>query len=409
MSAFVVVALSIEGKVIDPLANKIFTIISTQIAISDLLKELLNSSSDNSCEPHEKPQSSDGSSTTSSEDSQQYKNLNPAQTKAMKSMCQQLKDNETASKAIASSDLKPMSNFKLFCMVYATHHYVLAIFTSCSCNYSRKSMIVMVYTRIVYGLALTMFFAMGMNKDGFSSYQSFVSKCIISPIFISGAFIIIKRLLKNEKNYGLSMLKWCPKKDALPNSSSISNKVSAVNPKNQLTRVPSKTLSDRSLGDLNDNPTATKHPQSGSDTPLTNSGSPGSPLFSKSLTKPASSSLVAAGTNKIGGLVMVLVGYVISTALVPLCGMIIYSVTLATNSNQTWPFGYWFVLQLTYDMTLGQALPAALQLGMLKIYLAGKAGKGGFVGFLGKYNPFLNTDVAELTKMSQSMKSSRGA
>ena len=83
--------------------------------------------------------------------------------------------------------------------------------------------------------------------------------------------------------------------------------------------------------------------------------------------------------------------------------------TLATNSNQTWPFGYWFVLQLTYDMTLGQALPAALQLGMLKIYLAGKAGKGGFVGCLGKYNPFLNTDVAELTKMSQSMKSSRGA
>ena len=104
---------------------------------------------------------------------------------------------------------------------------------------------------------------------------------------------------------------------------------------------------------------------------------------------------------------MILLGYFIAYALIPLSLMTIQSISAATSENQVWPFGYWFVLQMVYSLTIG-ALPATfLQFGLMKAHLAGRHSKIGLAGLIASNNWLFNSDLASLTKMTDSLIVSR--
>jgi hypothetical protein len=98
-----------------------------------------------------------------------------------------------------------------------------------------------------------------------------------------------------------------------------------------------------------------------------------------------------------------ILSYVLSLSLLPISALIVISVAQKTLVNDNSPVGYWYYLQLSYDLTIGQLVPALLQFWYLKQYLKGQHLTKGFAAVMAKKNFLLNSDVKELTMLNDSI------
>jgi hypothetical protein len=305
-------------------------------------------------------------------------------------------DDKDVSKAFNSmKNFKEMGNGRLFFLVFLTNHYVLSIFFSKCVQYSRKSAIMNLYNRVTYGLAITMIFAMGNGTDGYNNYQVFVSKCLVAPFFTSAFLLVLKKLMKNDTNYGLSILNWCPKKAPSPSHTPSSSSLTpATHPHNKIvpSRTEARTQSRISLngGDV-----------SGSSPAHTAQNSPERRTSIKAFSQAKSASPVKIDPipadfkpTKLG-VVRILGSYLLSLTLLPVSAIIMLSVANKTNETGKWPVGYWYALQLVYDLTFGQAVQAGIQFWLFKSHLGSLASSTN--KFFAKFrNFFLNSDIKAL-------------
>lgn len=445
LTLLLIIALALETKVIDPRAKTVAASNALSILVSEVLLVIAtikfssvtsrrHSSRLRTSSRRRKETSPDSPSTSA--DSQEplnpnLKKLEANQAKIFTVLNEHLETNSPnyisgpgpLKKAVKKCVFKALSFGKLFWIVYSTHHYIGSIFTTNASNYSRKSMLVMVYAHTIYVLALTTYLTMGLEKDDFSSYKRFVLKCFISPILISGVFFVIKKLVKNEQKYNMHILKWCPKKKEAKtgkddkkkgskksekeNHSSSIEKSGSVAP----VRVPKggSTFTESIKHKRKESEGATML-ASGSEGPDSPQSRLASPLHRRNTLPEVKIEVNPQKTpefKKSGlGKAFIIVGYVILLILIPASIFLIYSITilrLADNSS-VWPFGYWFVLQMVYDMSIGQIPVSFFQYLLMKCQIKGQRTKSGFSGCISRHNCLLNTDLVEITKLSSSLR-----
>jgi hypothetical protein len=369
MGFFFALAIVLEGRVISPGATGFVNSVSTRFAVSTKIQESKLQRVKNDAKPKD-----DKTLTSNSSEFECISDLKRA-----------YKDNESMLKCLDSPNVtKPFSAAALFCVIYLTHHFVLCIFFSKGTHYSRKSMISMIYTRMSYALALSMLFNLGYDKSGHTDYQVFVLKSLVLPILISPILFFIKLLMKDDNK--LNFLEMCKRKSnadgKLENEGRGSNTV--------FPRSQSQGISDI-FQDSN-------NPDSPTSTIISGGSSPAFPsdgtLTSLTSIKP---SPPAAFKKSAFMVVRVVLSYTMCVFLVPLSAIIVVSVANSTSKSDTWPVGYWYILNLAYDLTLGQAPMALLQFGLFKAFMNPEKK---FARFVSKYLSWMmNSDVKEIAGM----------
>lgn len=426
-----IAAVLLEGPLISPLAVGFFNKVSVEFMISQQLKQIR-------CE---KPKMSEkieaDKSKSNSSDSDKSDKPNKKTTREEQEKISKLKrcfdEDKGISKAFNSvSTFKEMSNLRLLVIIYLTNHYMLSVFCSKSVHYSRKSMIVNLYDRVAYNLAITMLFAIGYSKEGFSSYQQFILKCLFLPFVTAGVLFFIKKLMKNDVAYGMSIFKWWPNKNVTstkcpveastspnPNASRLDNDVSLPHNKvtpNKRGRTPSRVevkgksespaRSTNEFLDHGKRPVSKADTNTGLNSPVSNGSHnslDGKDADCKGYNPTKIDQVKDTAKKSTKAVVMIIASYVLSLSLLPISAFIIVSVAKNTTDNDTWPVGYWYYLQLGYDLSLGQMIPALMQLGFLKLFLKGQSQTTGLASKLAKKNFLLNSDVKALTDLNASV------
>lgn len=438
LTVLMVTVLVLESKLISPFAKGMSTRFSCELMVHEKLMAMNKLSKANSGEtsriqrqnsslPLQSQNSNDSDSTENTSGSESAKQT----TQLVKQLKKVYKDDPVMMRAIESKPLKPLTNLRLFMIVMLTHHDLLSIFCTQSVFYERRTMICQLYLRYVYNLALTMLLTMGVDKDGFSSYQNFFLKCIFTPIIVSFVLVGLKKLMKNETQYGLCIIPdFCkPKPTKLPSNSVSSSSIrtsgiqsasplsparstaTACNNSSRLSSKKKTNFAHLSSSDIRANVKSGTGGRSGSKNLSGFSGSSGGAhLDHTPLPTPASPAnvlkidLIEKDFKKtILGKVVVIIGYILTYALIPLSMLTIYVISARTNQNQMWPFGYWFFLQSLSSMTIG-AMPAILvQFVSMLIHLANRANPGTWLQSIASYNFMFNSNLARLTKASDSV------
>lgn len=297
------------------------------------------------------------------------------------------------SKTSETSD-KPMSELYLFWIIYLTNHVVLAIFFSKSTHYSRKSLMCSVYSRMAYSLAISMLFGIGYSSDGYGSYENFVLKCLFAPFMTIPILFTIKKLMKDDLKY--VFIRKCTKKFRIkPAKSRLSN---AAKPKDSSAEQAGgfpRTLTAPNTRGRAETASSQANINEGSETTIISTLSPrgdSSRMEEQEKDKEFK-------TTYLGGF-RILLAYSLNIILVLLSIVIVVSVANTTSKNDKWPKGYWYALQLLYDMTLGQALLALLQYGLFKAYLRPESWLSRFVNKT-LACLFFNSDVKEIAYLTR--------
>lgn len=365
------------------------------------------------------------SSQSSGTDAIRYKNLSTKQQKLVKSLEALIITDPTTKKAIMTMTY---SRPNIFWMTYFTHHPLFAIFCSKCVHYSRKTMILNFFTSFNYILAVTMFLGMGIDKGGFTSYQNFILNAIISLFLVTILCFVIKKLQKDETKYGMSIcnLKSSPigQEDTKKKEGDEGPKqISVIHPANRSRNVSNIEGGD-SVPDERpiENPKPIARPLERDSSMRRNGPRMGSgkrtmnpmTIPSEDPTTPTSATTSLLGGSPqliprveensfrrtVGGLVAILIGYIIMILLIPLSAVIVYSVTSRVGKDGNWPFGLWFIFQMIYELTLGKIPTCAIQYLLFKMYMDGRNQDKGFKAWYSKKKWFLNSDLIELTKMS---------
>jgi hypothetical protein len=414
-----------EAGIITPLAIRFFNKFSVDFMISQQLKKIRSSKTTNSVNNHNKDSSDQANDSSGSNSDNGINNLTSDERSKIEKLKRAIESEDDTSKAFKSvNTFKEMSSAKLFLIIYLTNHYMLSVFFSKGVHYSRKSMIINLYDRIIYNLAITMLFAIGYNKDGYSSYQSFILKCMFLPFVTGGFLFLIKKLMKNDNTYGMSILRWCPKKRITPRTSdpsTMSNSPMRNNPETRndnangipsISRVqPRKHSRAGSRVSLKDQksqqPKSTQEflesPGLGNDSPQLSDSVLGSDSDKDSYNPKHIKTVQPQPKTSKKGVALIIFSYILSISLLPISALIVVSVAQKTSDNDNWPVGYWYYMQLAYDLTIGQLVPAFLQYYFLSCYLKGRYLQKGFMAFMAKKNFLLNSDVKALTELDSSI------
>lgn len=454
-----VVLLFLESKFVTPLAIKFCSGFSVQISIWQLMKELRKKAVSRTTRivSFENISALVGSSNSSGSNSiPGYSSEESSQISAMKASCSADSSIKKAFEDNKEANCKPIGAMRFFWIVFATQHFILAIFTSKSTNYSRKSLILMVFLRIACQLSFTTFLVMGMDRTGFTTYQDFFIKFFLVPVAVGAALMVLKKMIHKEGEYGMSMINWRPTKAFKNTPSANTSQVADVNQFDEGPRTPlrqtnptSVTMSRTKRVDIRTGTSQLRQPSSlrigpkraeiinKPDLSRTNSGadSPVTPQtathFSNNASEPTNKSPVAetqgtlpsqstqgqssplttpkrSGLAWVSGLLLIVVGYVLSFATMGVCFLLLFSVVSKNNDTLNWPFGSWFIVQTLYQTTLGQVVSTFMQIGLFKLHLAYRlTSSRKFPQSCFKKNFLLNTDVLALAEPLNKFKPSK--
>ena len=403
-AAIVAIICELSGGIISRLACSFFNKVSARFMVSQQNQALKDKSNSK-----DKKEDKDKKEKKDDKDDKDSVSSDSSDNDSIKGLKKAFKDDKDILKCLESpSASKPLTGLKLFGIVFLTNHFLLAIFFSKGTHYSRKAMISTVYTRMAYSLAITMLFSMGYDKDGYTNYQTFVLKCLAVPILISPILFVTKKLMKDENQYDL--FSKCKGKPKVAPATPEMDKMPRRSSKDITGNRGSNNIYPRSQGrtrsftrDRADSPSRSSQ-EFLDDMNSPNITSGHSPCitcrigaFSKidKITTPFKKSVV--------GVVRITTAYVINAALIPVSALVVVSVANNTSKNDSWPVGYWYMLQLSYDLSLGQVPAALVQFGFLKSQLASPANK--LAAFTNKYlaSWLMNSDVKAITDLNSSI------
>lgn len=400
-AAIFAIILELSGGILSKLACSFFNKVSSRFMVSQQNQALKDKN-----KSKEKKEEKDKKEKKDDKDDKDSVDSDSSDSDSIKDLKKAFKDDKDILKCLESPEAsKPLTGLKLFGIVFLTNHFLLAIFFSKGTHYSRKAMISTVYTRMAYSLAITMLFSLGYDKDGYNNYQTFVLKCLAVPILISPILFITKKLMKDENQYNLfSKCKGKPKvapstdmdKMARRSSKDITGNRGA---NNIYPRTQGRTRSF--IGDRGNSPSRSSQEF------LDDINSPNitSGLSPSNTSRPSGGfakvdKIAEPFKKSVFGVVRVTLAYVFNAALIPISAIIVVSVANSTSKNDSWPVGYWYMLQLSYDLTLGQVPAALAQFGFLKSHLASPTNK--LAAFTNKYlaSWLMNSDVKAITDLN---------
>lgn len=393
-----ILACTLEKSCIIPMAQVNFRRNSIKMMIHHKLKDMKPQRHHNKLSMHQdtniqQPETltsaahlSDKDTGSSSSDQASYSRLDASQTIIVSELVGLVDKDPISKKALKGMVFDMLSFWQLFKIVYLTHHFFWGLFNGISGKYTKTTLIVSFLTHFVYVLALSMALGFGWDKSGFTSYQQFVFKCFISPILATFLGFAIKMLSKHETEYGMSFLKWCPKKIEPPTAPSISlleapedrpnmRHKSTVHPSNLSKSLASKPSTSNQLSEPPSKlrPRSYRQRAASPDQPLQTTEEPttpeSSPLASQKQFRWIETEKSKPPKKSVCRRAMIYISYLLAILFVPLSFMSIYQTVAAMEEHdKEWPFGGWFAIQFVYELTIGKVLDCLFQLGLFKMH-----------------------------------------